>query len=591
MVFGQNVVNIIINAQDKFSKVFNKATLSLQSFQKSALGAAAVGAGIAIGFGKALQASIDFESAMTKSLAIMENMSDLQNEMSDAAREMAKVTTFSATEAADSYFFLASAGLDAKASIKALPVVAQFAQAGMFDMALATDLLTDAQSALGLTIRNDAVKNMKNMIKISDVLVKANTLANASVQQFSEALTSEAGAALKSYNKSVEEGVAVLAAMADQGVKGQKAGTDLSRIMRLLSKAALDNSFELKELGIQIFDSSGEMENFANIIGDMEQAFDGMSDKQRTAALDSIGFTARVQGVILPLLGTSDAIRKYEEALKDAGGTSQEVAENQLTSLAAQIKLTKSAFKDIGIEIGDRLAPFLEKVLIPALDKLIQFWDNLSPKMQDSILIFAGVTAAVTLLAGAVAILTLVMSPWLLILGAIIIAITLFIVFFKDLVKIVQKGIIAIVFGFEFLRDTLTIIFSNIKNKVINTWNSIINIIKTKIQQLFNFIRPILELINTGSKKLGFGNAFDLTGIQTNILQVDQFKGELIDIDALRAQLAQERIDTANILAERVGVSGTRSNTTVNIENVNGIDGVDVATAMQDILDDKMLTN
>jgi TP901 family phage tail tape measure protein len=120
----------------------------------------------------------------------------MEKDMSDAAREVAKVTTFSAEQAAESFFFLASAGLDAEASIAALPRVAQFAQAGMFDMSRATDLLTDAQSALGLTIRDDAVKNMENMIKVSDVLVRANTLSNATVEQFSTSLTTKAGPAL-----------------------------------------------------------------------------------------------------------------------------------------------------------------------------------------------------------------------------------------------------------------------------------------------------------------------------------------------------------------------------------------------------------
>ena len=60
--------------------------------------------------------------------------------------------TASAKEAADAFFFLASAGLDGKQSIAALPIVAQFAQAGAFGLARATDLLTDAQTALGLSV-------------------------------------------------------------------------------------------------------------------------------------------------------------------------------------------------------------------------------------------------------------------------------------------------------------------------------------------------------------------------------------------------------------------------------------------------------
>jgi TP901 family phage tail tape measure protein len=114
---------------------------------KSAAAATAAIGAIAV---VSVKAFGDFDAALNKSISIMGNVSDtLRTEMSDAAREVAKATTFSAEEAAEAYFFLASAGLDAEASIAAMPQVAKFAQAGMFDMATATDLATDAQSALG----------------------------------------------------------------------------------------------------------------------------------------------------------------------------------------------------------------------------------------------------------------------------------------------------------------------------------------------------------------------------------------------------------------------------------------------------------
>ncbi|KKK65924.1 hypothetical protein LCGC14_2969250, partial [marine sediment metagenome] len=75
------------------------------------------------------------------------------------------------------------------------------------------------------------------------------------------------------------------------------------------------------------------------VIFDMEQAFGVMSDETRTAALETIGFTAKVQGILLPLLGTSEAIRKYEAALRDAGGITREVADKQLESFKSQLKL------------------------------------------------------------------------------------------------------------------------------------------------------------------------------------------------------------------------------------------------------------
>ena len=302
-----------------------------------------------------------FDAALNKSIAIMGDVSDaMRNDMSDAARDVAKATTFSAEQAAESFFFLASAGLDAASSVAAMPTVAKFAQAGMFDMALATDLLTDAQSALGLTIRDDAVKNMENMIRVSDVLVKANTLANATVQQFSEALTNKAGAALKIVGKDIEEGVAVLAAFADQGIKGADAGTKFGIVMRDLQTKALKNTEEFRAFNVAVFDSQGEMNNLGDIIGDLEGALDGMSDAQAKATLLTLGFSDKSVAAIQAVIGSSEAIKQYESDLRSSAGTTQEVSEKQLDTLIAQFGLLKSAVADVALEIGGGFEPALK---------------------------------------------------------------------------------------------------------------------------------------------------------------------------------------------------------------------------------------
>jgi len=399
MTLGGNTnLSIIITAIDRasatMSKMGNKLTQTgakMKSVGKSmsmALTLPIVGLATV-----SVKASADFDNAMTKSLAIMETTAKQEKEMERVARKVAKSTAFSHKQAADSYFYLASAGLGANEAMAAMPAVASFAQAGAFDLALATDLLTDAQSALGLTIRDDAIANMENMVKVSDVLVKANTLANGSVQQFSEALTTEAGAALKSFGIDIEEGVAVLAAFADQGVKGQVAGSGLSRVLRLLTKAANNNKKEMEGLGIAVYDSEGEVRNMADIIENLEVAFEGMSDQQRTAGLESIGFSARIQGIILPLLGTSEAIRGYEKELRNAGDTTEQVAKKQLESFTNQMAMVKNQLVDVGITIGNVLMPYVKK-LAEWIKNLVVKFQGLSPKMQKVVLVTLGIVAA-----------------------------------------------------------------------------------------------------------------------------------------------------------------------------------------------------
>jgi TP901 family phage tail tape measure protein len=357
-----------------------------------AIGAAtAVVAGIGIA---SVKAFADFDSAMNKSLAIMGNVSDtLRGDMSDAAREVAKTTTFSANEAAESYFFLASAGLDAEASIAALPAVARFAQAGMFDMALATDLLTDAQSALGMS-SDDAAENLENMVKLSDVLVKANTLANSSVEQFSTALTNKAATAMKTFGVELETGVAALAVFADQGIKGEAAGTRLDAVLLGLSRTAITNADEYKKLGVAVFDSEGNFRNMADIVEDLEVAFDGMSTEQRQVELMQLGLNKQALAGTNALVGQSGALREFEGNLISAGGTTEEVANKQLQTFSAQLGILGDFVTDVGISIGEELGPVMEE-LVEELKPVIEtIGDALIPAFKD-------LTPAISMLVGA----------------------------------------------------------------------------------------------------------------------------------------------------------------------------------------------
>ena len=319
-----------------------------------------------------------FDDAMTKSTAIMGDLSDaMRKDMEIAAREVAKTTSFAASEAADAFFFLASAGLDAQQSIAALPKVAAFAQAGQFDLARATDLLTDAQSALGLS-SDDAAENMENMVRVSDVLAKANTIANASIEEFSQALTEKAGVAMQQLGVDIEEGAAALAIFADQGTKGTKAGTLLNTTLEGLTRTADENSDAYERLGVSVFDNEGEMRNLADIIGDLEGAFDGMSTQARNAELRNLGFTRQARDGVLQLLGNSEALREYERELRNAAGTTEEIAEKQLQSFNAQLGLLMSGFADIGIAIGTALAGPLSRFVswfqeqLPAIEAFVE---------------------------------------------------------------------------------------------------------------------------------------------------------------------------------------------------------------------------
>jgi len=296
-----------------------------------------------------------FDAAMVKSLAIMGDVSDqTRAQMEDTARAISRSSITSAEKVAESYYYLASAGFDVQQSMKALPLVEKFAVAGMFDMNRATTLLADAQSALGLRT-SDAAKNMLGMKRVADVLTKANIMANASVEDFSEALTTKAANALRLVNKEVEEGVAVLAAFAQQGIKAEAAGDALHQVIRDLQRASIKNREDWDDFNLSIFDGAGKMRHLADIVEQLEKALGPMNDEQRRTTLMMLGFQDRSISATQALLGLSGQIRKYEEGLRNAGGLTEDVAGKQLKSLNAQFTILLNNVKDVLITLGGDL--------------------------------------------------------------------------------------------------------------------------------------------------------------------------------------------------------------------------------------------
>lgn len=313
--------------------------------------------GIAVVGAASLAMAGSFEKHMNESLAIMSGVTDeMRDRMEAAARDIAKHSTFSANEAADAFFYLAGAGYDANQSIAALPVVTQFAQAGVMDLERATELLMNAQSSMGLKV-DDAQQNMLNMTRVSDVLTAAQIESTATLEQMSEALINKAAPALRLVNKDIEEGAAVLMVMANNGVKGRAAGTGLAIVLRELQTKAIGAKDAWEKYNVAAYDSDGNMRNMADIIRDLEGALGGMSDEQQRVILGELGFTDRSMGFIQALLGQSDAIAAYEEQLRKAAGTTEEVAEKQLDTFASQLEIMWHKIQDVGISIGEHLLP------------------------------------------------------------------------------------------------------------------------------------------------------------------------------------------------------------------------------------------
>ena len=366
-------------------------------------------AGAALG----VKAAADFDEALVNSTSVIRDLSgEMKERLGSVARETAQGVVFSATEMAESIEFLALAGLDANQIIASMPTVAAVATAGNFDLKVATDLLTDSQAALGLA-SEDAQENQANMARVADVLADASSSANASIEQFATSLTTKSGAALKKFGKEVEEGVAVLSVFANQGVKGSDAGTLLRQTLDELTIKASQNKKAFKDLNIEVFDADGDFKNLADVADDVTRAFGGMTDEGGTAAIQQLGFGVKTAGVISLLIDQGEEIRKLENQYRGSFGRAQEIADKRLGSFKNQFKLLLKPLKDVAIEIGKVLLPFLL-----GLSRVLK--ENVVPPFKVAIKIFQSMPAVFRNLAIGVILFAAVLGPATLALGVMI---------------------------------------------------------------------------------------------------------------------------------------------------------------------------
>lgn len=164
-------------------------------------------------FGKeSIAAGMNFDSSMSQVAATMGKTTAEVQDLREYAQKMgAETAFFSATESAQALNYMALAGYDAEKSMSMLPNVLNLAASGGMQLATASDMVTDAQSALGLS--------MDETTELVDKMAKTASSSNTSVSQLGEAMLTIGGSAKKLAGGTTEL-TTILGILADNGMKG-----------------------------------------------------------------------------------------------------------------------------------------------------------------------------------------------------------------------------------------------------------------------------------------------------------------------------------------------------------------------------------
>ena len=299
-----------------------------------------------------VQAGMTFDKSMSQVAATMGKTVDEIDDLREFAKKMGSETAFSASQAADALNYMALAGYDAETSMNMLPNVLNLAASGGMELARASDMITDTQSALGLSLSQTA--------ELVDKMAKGASKTNTSVGQLGDAMLTVGGTA-KMLSGGTTELATALGLLADNGTKGAEGGTALRNIILSLSAPTDKAAAALEDLGVQAFDNNGKMRDLQSIFADFNSALSDMTDAEKTQTLNSIFNKVDLKSVNALLATSTDRWKEVSNAIDNAAGSAEEMAKTQLDNLSGDITIFNSALEGAQIALSDKLTPTLRK--------------------------------------------------------------------------------------------------------------------------------------------------------------------------------------------------------------------------------------
>ena len=354
----------------------------------------------------AVSTAANFESSMSQVQATMgitkDAMSTVNGEsvntmdtLSALAKKMGSETAFSASECAEALNYLALAGYDTQQMCDTLPTVLNLAAAGGIDLAAASDMVTDAMSALGM-----GVDEAGTMV---DQMAKTASTTNTSVAQLGEGILT-IGATAKTVKGGTAELNTALGILANNGIKGAEGGTHLRNVILSLQNPTDKAAACMEQLGLDVYDSEGNMRSLNDILGDLNTSMDGMTAAEKSNIIGQIFNKTDLSSVNALLANTGTTWDDLQQSIIDSGGAAQQMADTQLDNLQGQITILKSALEGLAISFGELLLPAI-KTIVGWVQKFVDWLNGMdegTKKVVTTIALLAAALGPVLIVIGKV---------------------------------------------------------------------------------------------------------------------------------------------------------------------------------------------
>lgn len=383
--FGNNMGGAVgqVNANmTQFDQTMRTATERLNQFAQVSMlsGAVLTGMGLAgLAFIRsATQVAAEYDRQVRHTLTQVDDMTISLEQLAQVGRNVAREVEIPFEQLQETLFFIfSSMNVTIEESEELLKGFAKEAVAGQSTIEAAARTTISIMNALGLTV--------KDLGRIQDVQFQIVRKGIITYEELAAVIGRALPATARS-GQSFETLGAMMAFLTRNGLSAAMAATSAARAMESFAHPVTVK--RLEDMGIKVRDAAGEFLPLVTVMGKMNEKLKEMSQPERSAFLQNLfkgaGGTIQARRFWDVAFNNFDQFEEMIGHMANSSGVFENAYATMSDSVAAKSELIRNKWMLIQEALGRAVMPELLK-LMTLFDKLLGWFDSLSPGVKDMV--------------------------------------------------------------------------------------------------------------------------------------------------------------------------------------------------------------
>jgi len=260
------------------------------------------------------------------------------------------------------------------------------------DLITTVNTLGTSLEAYGLKT-NNATKTTQNMTHMADTFAYIANHTKASISSLGEAF-SIVGPTASALKQPMEQTAAAIGILQSNGIDASTAATSLKAGLVNLTKPTKKMSAAMKEMGLNAFDSKGNMKDLPNLLNNIQKGTTGWTNQQKQAAVATIFGKESLASWNVLLTKGGGNLSALSKSATGATGETQKLSDSMKNTSVNQFSKLKESVHALGVVFGEDILPLLTPI-VNKLTDMAKSFSNLDDNTKKSIIKFALIAAAV----------------------------------------------------------------------------------------------------------------------------------------------------------------------------------------------------